>query len=127
MHAIGSSTERDFLLSIRARRARSGFAQRIGRHSELSFSLRYYAVEPVAAARNRMDEPLPCCIVIDGAPRRTDSAGNRGIRNDAAIPDSFDQVVLGNHPAGMADEVEQQIEDLRFYVCGRGAVPQFPP
>ena len=58
------------------------------------------------------DEGLLLSRVTDGAARRIDPAVQRGVGYDAAFPDGFDQLILADDPVGVADKVQEQIEDL---------------
>ena len=60
------------------------------------------------------DQPLRLAAVVDGAPCRIDPAGQRRFGDDAAVPDRIEQVVAGHHAVAVRDQIEQQVEHLRF-------------
>src|SRR5262245_10811654 len=57
-------------------------------------------------------------------PDRIDAAGVRGLGNDSPVPDSVEQILLADHPITVADQVDEQIEDLRPDIDQLGAAPQ---
>jgi len=57
--------------------------------------------------------------------RREDAAGQRRLRDDAALPHRRQQVIPADHALAMANQVLEQIEDLRFDDNRRVAAPQF--
>ena len=65
--------------------------------------------------------------VADGLPGGGNPAGERGIRDDAAMPHVLNQIVFADHPIAMADHVLQKIENLRLDVDQFGPAPQFLP
>jgi hypothetical protein len=50
----------------------------------------------------------------DGATGGVDAAGEGGVGHDTAVPDAGDQVVLADHALAVADQEQQQVEDLRL-------------
>ena len=45
--------------------------------------------------------------------RRIDAAGQGRFRDDPAVPDRFDKLVLGHDPAAVGDEKGEHVEDRR--------------
>jgi hypothetical protein len=72
-----------------------------------------------------LDPFLLRAIVADRAPRGLDAAGQRRVGHDAAVPDGLDQLVLGDQASGMARQIRQQFEHLRFDRQQGSAAPQF--
>ena len=64
--------------------------------------------------RDGADDGLIPAAVADRLARRVDPAGQGRFRNDPAIPDIFDQIVLGDDALAIFDQINQQIEDLRL-------------
>ena len=60
------------------------------------------------------DEPLLLAAVADRASRRIDAAGQRRFRDDPAVPDGVDDLVLGDDAAAVGDEKGENVEDLRL-------------
>ena len=56
-----------------------------------------------------------CCLaaVADRAPGRIDASGQRRLRDDPAVPDTGDEIVLADDSLAVLDQVVQEIEDLR--------------
>lgn len=61
------------------------------------------------------DGGLFAAIIADRLTRRLDTAGNRGVGNDATAPYASDDVVLGDDPCTVLDEEFEQREDLRLH------------
>ena len=70
------------------------------------------ADEAEAFAGGCPDEPLLFAAVADGASRRIDAAGQRRFRDDPAVPDGLDDLVLADDAAPVGDEKGENIEDL---------------
>ena len=62
----------------------------------------------------RANAALVLSAVADRAPRRADAGAERRLRNDAALPDRVDQLVLAHDPVAVANQMDQQIEYLRL-------------
>ena len=75
----------------------------------------------------RADEALAFAAVADGAARRADTGTQRRLRNDPALPDRIDQLVLADDPVAVADQEEQQVEHLRLDPDGLPAPAQLMP
>jgi len=65
--------------------------------------------------------------VANGLTRGGNSARERGIGNNAAVPHVLDQIVLAHHAVTVANEIEQKIENLRIDGDEIGAPAQFLP
>jgi hypothetical protein len=62
----------------------------------------------------RPDEDLIVSVVAKRAPGAIDSAGERGLRDDPAIPDLLDQFILADNPVTVVHQVNDEIEHLRL-------------
>ena len=80
--------------------------------------------EPVPLTMNRLDELLRLAVVPERLPRRLDPASHRRVRDDATVPDLFDDFVLGNQPLAVLHQQPEQCEDLRFEAHGLAARAQ---
>ena len=116
--AVRSSTGSDLQrLRARARRSRQ-FAVRLGGGTRRRYwrFLRclHLADKAKTFPRDGADDGLIPAAVADRLSRRVDPAGQGRFRNDPAIPDIFDQIVLGDDALAIFDQINQQIEDLRL-------------
>ena len=57
---------------------------------------------------DRADDVLPVAVVAHRLPGRADAAGDAGIRDDPAVPDRRDDLVLAHHPVAVAHEVDEK-------------------
>lgn len=73
------------------------------------------------------DQRLIVAGVAQCAPRRADAGAERRLRDDAALPDRVDQLVLAHDPVAVSDEMNEQIEHLRLEVNDRAGAPQLAP
>jgi hypothetical protein len=80
--------------------------------------------EPVAATVERADHPLLPTAVADRPAGGLQPARQRRLGHEPAAPDLVEQLVLGDHPVPVADEVAQHLEDLRLQVAGPAAPAQ---
>jgi hypothetical protein len=55
---------------------------------------------------------LGLTVVADGYARSVDAVGQCRVGNDPSVPDGLQQLVLTNHAGTIADEVNEQVEDL---------------
>src|SRR5215813_3585927 len=62
----------------------------------------------------RSDQTLIVAVVADRAPRRADPGAERRFRYNAPLPNRLDEFVLGDDPVAVPDEIDEQIEHLRF-------------
>src|SRR5262249_20685272 len=60
------------------------------------------------------DERLIFAALAERTSRRIDAAVQRGVRDDAALPDMLNQFILADHTICVLREIEQQIEHLRL-------------
>lgn len=72
------------------------------------------ADETVSLLAQRPDEALLAAGIADDLARRADAHVDRGIGNRAAFPDLIPQFVPADDARPMADQVFEQIEDLRL-------------
>ena len=97
----------------------------VGRHQLRG----WFVIDPPdkaeSALGHRADEVLAFTAVANGAPRRADAGAERRLRDDAALPDRLDQLVLADDSVAVADQIEQQIEHLRLDADGLPASAQF--
>ena len=70
------------------------------------------------------DEALVVAAVSQRAPRRADAGAQRRVRNGAALPDRVDQFVLADDAIPIADEMNEQIENLRLDMNDRAGAAQ---
>jgi hypothetical protein len=92
-----------------------------------SLRVAYDADEADALAWKGLDQTLCLAAVADRAPRRIDARSKRRFGNDAAMPDGCDEIVPADHAILVADQVFQEIEDLRLDRNQIGAAPQLAP
>ena len=83
------------------------------------------ADETDTLARHGADQALCLAAVADRLARGIDPAGQGRFRNDPPAPDRVQQIVLGDDAVAIADQVHQQVEDLRFEGNRFAAPPQF--
>jgi hypothetical protein len=62
----------------------------------------HVADEAISLAGDRADQALLFAGIADCLADGIDVAGQGGFRDDAATPDDFDQVVLGDHPLAIS-------------------------
>jgi hypothetical protein len=70
--------------------------------------------KPEAALVQRSDELLFGAAIAHGTPGGTDAGAQGRLRNGAAFPYGFDQLVLGNDPVVIANELDEEFENLRL-------------
>jgi hypothetical protein len=61
---------------------------------------------------------LRLTIVAKRPPRGADSARDRSIRDEPALPDGRDQFILRDHPVTRLDKVKNEVEHLRLDLGG---------
>src|SRR5262245_19620376 len=83
--------------------------------------------KPEAAFVDRSDELLLGSAIADGPPGRADAGAQGRLRNSAALPHGLDQLVFGDNPVVIANEVNEQIENLRLDGYELARSPQLPP
>ena len=72
------------------------------------------AHEAKALARDGADHGLILSAIAHRRSRGVDAAGQCRFGDDAAVPDGFDQIVLGDDAVPVFDQIGQQIEYLRL-------------
>jgi hypothetical protein len=72
------------------------------------------ADEAISFGANCFDQTLPGPIIAYGAPRRVDAGVERRLRNDTSVPNRLEDVVPRDNPVTIANQIFQQIEDLRL-------------
>src|SRR5262249_16124696 len=82
---------------------------------------------PQPALVQRSYEAWVAAAVAERAPCRTDAGAQRRLRDDAALPNHVDQLVLADDPIAVANEVNEQIEYLRLDMNDRPGAPQLLP
>src|SRR6266508_5286048 len=83
--------------------------------------------ETKATLVQRANEALVVAAVAERAPCRADSGAQRRLRDDAALPNHVDQLVLADDPIAVANQVNEQIEYLRLDMNDRPGAPQLLP
>ena len=81
--------------------------------------------ELIAAAADRQDGLLQLAAVAENLARALDVIAQRRIRDLAPVPDFPEQLLPGQDPIAVPDQVHQQIEHLRFR--GDDGVPAADP
>src|SRR3989442_1740277 len=77
-----------------------------------------------ASAGDGADEFLLFSLVSDGVPRGIDSTAQGGIRDDSSLPDRRQQIILAHDVISVPDQVQEEIEHLRFDLHHSAAVTQ---
>ena len=73
------------------------------------------------------DQPLDFTAVADRPAHRADAASQGRFGDDPPTPYRGQQVVLADHPVAVLQEIDQEIEDLRFEGDRLCAPPLLPP
>jgi hypothetical protein len=74
--------------------------------------------EPEAAPVQCPNKKLIRSVVAKHTPGAIDTAGECGFRDDPAIPDGVDQLILAHNPIMVAHQMDDEIEDLGLDVDG---------
>jgi hypothetical protein len=74
--------------------------------------------KPEAALMQRPNESLVVAVVTKRSPGAIDTATERGLGDDPAVPDRFDKLILADNPAMVTHEVNDEIEHLRLDMDG---------
>ena len=107
-HTVGRPAERDVLARRRrllGRFRRGGDGRRVGGDG---------ADELVSAAAHRPDVALRLAVVAERAAGRLDPAGQRRLADESPAPHRVEQLLLGDEPVVVADQLGQDVEHLRF-------------
>jgi len=83
--------------------------------------------KPETALIQRSYKCLFGSAIAHGPPGRADAGAQGRLRNGAALPHGFDQFVLGDDPVVIANEVNEQIENLRLDGHELISSPQLAP
>src|SRR5262245_11183941 len=90
-------------------------------------SLAHGADEANALAGGGANQALSVAIVVQRPPGSIDAACKRGVGHDAAVPHAGDQIVLADHAVAVADQKNDEVEDLRFDRDESALATQFAP
>jgi hypothetical protein len=83
------------------------------------------AKEPKASPRDRSQPRLVATAVANRPARRADSTGQGRLGHGASTPHRVEQFRLVDHAVAMGDQMDEQVEHLRFDVARRAAPQQF--
>ena len=73
---------------------------------------------------DRLDEALRPAVVAERLPRRLHAAGDRGLGDDAAVPDLLDDLLFGHEALAVRHQQREEREDLRLQADGLAARAQ---
>jgi hypothetical protein len=120
VHAVRRPAERHFLGCRGFRRRSCG---------EQSFAPLFVKVphEADAPLRHRTDEGLLLTAVAERAARGIDAVVQRRLGYDPPAPDVLEQVLFAHHAVAVPDEMQDEVEHLRFDVHGCATAGQFAP
>ena len=94
------------------------------RRSQRGAILLDVADETKPALVQRAYEALVVAAVAERAPCRADAGAQRRLRDDAALPNRVEQLVLADGSMTVANEINKQVEHLRLDVNDRAGAPQ---
>src|SRR5215207_9868492 len=80
--------------------------------------------EAVAAAVHRADDVLEPPVVADRPPGGLDPARQRRLADEPVTPHCVEELVLGDHPVAMADEVDEDVEHLLLHRPAHACSPE---
>jgi hypothetical protein len=83
--------------------------------------------EAKALARNGTDQLLFLAVVTDRRSRGVDAAGQRRFRYDAPLPHRSNEIILANDAIAILQQIDQQVEYLRFDGNGLRTAAQLTP
>jgi hypothetical protein len=78
--------------------------------------------QPVAAFGDGLDVPGPRGLIAQSTAQVSDASGERGLGNEAPLPDGVDDLVFRDNAAAARRKEDQQVDDLRLESSGRAAV-----
>jgi len=87
----------------------------------------YFGIKQKASPLDGANEGLLLPPVADRSAGGIDPAVQSSVRDGAALPDLFDQLILADHPVRVPGKVDQQIKDLRLSVNDTGSPSVVPP
>jgi len=90
-------------------------------------ALAHDADEPNSLAGGGADEALLLAAIVDGAPGGVDAARQRRVRYDTPVLHPGDQVVLADHAVAIANQKNNEVEDLRLDRDERAFTTQLAP
>ena len=82
--------------------------------------------EPKTPPVDRLDERLPVAVVANRLPGSIDPAAESRLRYDPPVPDRVEQIVLTDNALRIADQIKQQVVDLRLDVYRLTIPKQLP-
>ena len=113
------------------RRRRAGFdsrdQQRIFSNLGFAANRTHVADKADALARERPDQHLLLAAVTDRRARCVESARQGGFRDDPAIPDVCNQLVLAHDSVAILHKEDQQVEHLRLDSEALATAREFAP
>src|SRR5262252_3913359 len=86
-----------------------GWRSRFDRNGDWRGALIDIADEAKPALVQRANEALVVAAVAERTPGCSDAGAQRRLRDDAALPDRIDQLVLADDPLAVANKVNQEI------------------
>ncbi len=89
--------------------------------------LPHFADKTNTLARQGFDQALLGSAVPDGTACGVDARAQRQFGHDAAAPDRFDQIIPADDVLAVADQVDQEVEDLGLHGNDGGAGAQLAP
>ena len=108
--------------TARIERGERGRGRGIGRGGE--FLTRDGGDETIAAPCDRLDVPGGVGVIADGAPQLRDGLKQRVVGHVSVRPEGRQERVLGHQRAGMLEQVDEQVEQLRCDVDRVAAAPE---
>src|SRR4029079_14720658 len=82
-----------------------------GRRDRLPF-FPHNSNEADALARQRLNQALRLATVADRSPCRVDTCRQCGLRDDAAMPDGGDEVLLADDALAVFNHIREKVKDL---------------
>src|SRR5262245_48308191 len=80
-----------------------------------------------ALARDGAQQTLVPACIPDRLAHGIDAAGQRRLRDDAAIPHLLEQLILADDALAMLEQIEQQIENLGLKRHALSSAAELPP
>src|ERR1700676_4533496 len=84
------------------------------------------ANEAIPLAGKCADQVLSLAAVADGLTSRGHTAAERGLRNDAPVPNRCNQFIIADNTLAIANEIFQDVEHLRLDSNNVGTASQLP-
>jgi hypothetical protein len=92
------------------------------RHQEMPASVCGRRNQPVPSLRDRLDELWTPLVVVERTTQVGNRPGQRGLRNESALPHGVDDLVSRDDAAADGRQEDQQIHHLRFEMPDRASV-----